>query len=187
MKLVVGLGNPGPKYRKTRHNIGYLVLSELANRFAHGNPRNKFHADTLDVRIGGEQVLLLCPTTFMNRSGLSVQEASRFYKVPNEDILIVCDDLNLSFARLRIRSEGGAGGQKGLKDIIRVLGEKVPRLRFGIGSPPGNLDAADYVLANFTETEIKELELELKRTADAIECWLKSGINEAMNRFNAKE
>lgn len=186
MKLIVGLGNPGPKYRKTRHNIGYLVLSELAGEFASGKPKNKFYADTLDAVIGGQSVLLVCPTTFMNRSGLSVREAAKFYKIPNEEILVVCDDLNLPFARLRIRSEGGSGGQKGLQDIITHLGDTIPRLRFGIGDPPGNMDAADYVLANFTEKECKELPLELKRAAEAIETWVVSGIEETMNRFNSK-
>lgn len=189
MKLVVGLGNPGTKYRRTRHNVGYLVLSELAMRHAAGNtPKAKFHGDLLDFRdMQGDAVQLLCPTTYMNRSGLSVSEAARFYKIRNENMLIVCDDLNLPFAQLRFRSEGGSGGQKGLADIIQMLGtDKIPRLRVGIGQPPGQMDAADYVLMNFTEKESPELAVALKEAADAVEHWVNNGISETMNRYNVK-
>ncbi len=191
MKLVVGLGNPGAKYRRTRHNVGYMVLAELASRFASAGgatPRSKFHADFIDTRDrSGKPVSLLCPTTYMNRSGLSVSEATRFYKIPSEDILVVCDDLNLPFSRLRVRSEGGSGGQKGLADIIRCLGtEKIPRLRVGIGEPPGNMDAAGYVLMNFTEKEQSDLAITVKEAADAVELWLSDGVGETMNRYNGK-
>ncbi|MDR0608614.1 MAG: aminoacyl-tRNA hydrolase [Planctomycetaceae bacterium] len=190
MKLIVGLGNPGVKYRLNRHNIGYLVLAELAGRLSFNTtknrPKTKFHADLLDVQdTFGNSVLLLAPTTYMNRSGLSVGEAVNFYKIPNEEILIVCDDLNLPFTKLRFRTEGSSGGQKGLADVLRVLGtEKIPRLRIGIGQPPGQMDAADYVLMNFTEKERIDLELTLKQAADAVECWVRFGITEAMNKYN---
>jgi len=186
MKLVVGLGNPGAKYRMTRHNIGYMVLAELAQKFPGIKPHSKFHGDLLDVREpGGETILLLAPTTFMNRSGLSVGEAAGFYKIPPHDVLVVCDDLNLPFCRLRLRSEGSSGGQKGLADIIRVLGtEKIHRLRIGIGNPPGQMDAADFVLMNFTEKERPDVDITLKLAADAVMCWWNKGINEAMNRYN---
>ena len=192
MKLVVGLGNPGNKYRMNRHNVGYMVLAELAEKFSGGQPirpQSKFHGDLLTLRdVGEEPVLLLAPTTYMNRSGLSVGEAVNFYKIPPNDVLVVCDDLNLPFCKLRFRSEGGAGGQKGLADILRVLGtEKVHRLRIGIGSPPGQMDAADYVLMNFTEKERPDLEVTIKQSADAIVCWLNKGIDEAMNRYNKTE
>jgi PTH1 family peptidyl-tRNA hydrolase len=189
MKLVVGLGNPGIKYRKNRHNVGYAVLAELAGKFSDGQPnrpQSKFHGDLLNLRDSeGETVLLLAPTTYMNRSGLSVGEIVGFYKIPLNNVLIVCDDLNLPFCQLRLRSEGGAGGQKGLADILRVLGtDKVPRLRIGIGSPPGPMDAADYVLMNFTEKERPDMEITIKQAADAVTCWLTKGIAEAMNRYN---
>ncbi len=188
MKLVVGLGNPGVKYRRTRHNVGFMVLAELASRLANTAPKAKFHGDFLDARDrNGNPLVLLCPTTCMNRSGLSVSEAARFYKIDAGDILVVCDDLNLSFSRLRARSEGGSGGQKGLADIIRCLGtEKIPRLRVGIGEPPGQMDAADYVLMNFTEKEQTDLAITIKEAADAVELWLEKGIAEAMNRYNGK-
>jgi len=189
MKLVVGLGNPGIKYRMNRHNVGYMVLAELAEKFSGGTPnrpQSKFHGDLVNVRdSAGEPVLLLAPTTYMNRSGLSVGGAVGFYKIPLENVLVVCDDLNLPLNRLRLRSEGGAGGQKGLADILRVLGtEKVPRLRIGIGSPPGQMDAADYVLMNFTEKERTDLAITIKQAADAVVCWLTQGIGEAMNQYN---
>ena len=189
MKLVVGLGNPGAKYRMNRHNVGYMVLAELAaqsGKTGGGKPQSKFHGDLLDIREPGkEQVLLLAPTTYMNRSGLSVGEAVGFYKIAPSDLLIVCDDLKLPFSRLRIRSEGSSGGQKGLADILKVLGtDKIPRLRIGIGSPPGQMDASDYVLMNFTEKERPDMEITIKQAAEAVLCWLNKGIDEAMNRYN---
>ncbi|MDR0870576.1 MAG: aminoacyl-tRNA hydrolase [Planctomycetaceae bacterium] len=186
MRIIAGLGNPGAKYRFTRHNAGYLVLSELASRFPGCNPKAKFHADTVEVRDkSGETVLLLCPTTYMNRSGLSVGEAVSYYKVPPENVLIVCDDLNLPFAKLRFRSEGSSGGQKGLADILQRLGtEKIPRLRLGIGQPPGSMDAADYVLMNFAEKERPDWEAVLKIAADAVEYYLERGITDAMDKYN---
>ena len=186
MKLIVGLGNPGVKYRMNRHNVGYMVLAELAERFPGNRPQSKFHGDLLSVRApSGESVLLLAPTTYMNRSGLSVGEASGFYKIPPNDILVVCDDLNLPFCRLRLRSEGSSGGQKGLADIVRVLAtDKVSRLRIGIGRPPGQMDAADYVLMNFTEKEQPDMKITIKQAADAVLCWLNEGIDLAMNQYN---
>jgi len=185
MKLIVGLGNPGKRYQGTRHNVGYLALSELASRFPKEKPKAKFRGDLLDVRLGNEQILLLCPTTYMNRSGLSVAETVKFYKIELNDILIVCDDLNLPFGKLRLRAEGSSGGQKGLADIIRMLGtESVSRLRIGIGSPPGRMDAADYVLMNFTEKERPELVVVLKQAADATEHWIGHGIQQTMNKYN---
>ncbi len=165
-----------------------MVLAELASRMLAGKPKARFHGDCLDTRDqAGIPVLLLCPTTYMNRSGLSVSEAAHFYKLETSDILVVCDDLNLPFSRLRLRGEGGSGGQKGLADVIRSLGtDKIPRLRIGIGSPPGQMDAADYVLMNFTEKEQSDLSLTIKEAADAAQFWLAEGIGEAMNRYNAK-
>jgi PTH1 family peptidyl-tRNA hydrolase len=191
MKLIVGLGNPGAKYRMNRHNIGYMVLAELAEKYGAiggGNrPQSKFHGDLLDIREPrGESILLLAPTTYMNRSGLSVGEAVNFYKIPLSDVLVVCDDLNLPLWKLRFRSEGSSGGQKGLGDILKVLGtNEVSRLRIGIGSPPGQMDAADYVLMNFTEKEQTDLKITVKQAADAVVFWTKNGIGETMNRYNS--
>ena len=188
MKLVVGLGNPGSRYWATRHNVGFMVLAELASRHCPGEkPKNKFHGELLEAKIRTDNLLLLCPSTYMNRSGLSVSEAVRFYKIPHEDLLVVCDDLNLPFAKLRMRSDGSSGGQKGLDDVIRLLGtDRFSRLRFGIGRPPGPVDAADYVLARFFEEEQIQLPQALKRAADAVETWVAYGTAESMNRFNGQ-
>ena len=141
MKLVVGLGNPGRQYQDTRHNIGYMILAELAMRIGNVNPITRFQGEIVETKIGDEQVILLSPTTYMNRSGLSVSEAVRFYKLPLELLLVICDDLNLPFGKLRMRTSGSSGGQKGLSDIIQKLGTDVfCRLRFGIDRPFGPID-----------------------------------------------
>ena len=122
MKLVVGLGNPGRRYEGTRHNVGYAILAELARRYGLTPPKAKFHGEVVEAELGGQKALLLSPTTFMNRSGTSVQEAMSFYKLPNEEMLVLCDDLNLPVGKLRFRAGGSSGGQKGLDDIIAKTG-----------------------------------------------------------------
>ena len=147
MKLVVGLGNPGRRYEGTRHNIGYAVLAELARRFGAAPPKARFHGAVVEADLSGQKTLLLSPTTFMNLSGASVQEAKSFYKLADEDLLVVCDDLNLPVGKLRFRARGSSGGQKGLEDIIqRLATEDFPRLRIGVGTAPEGWDWADYVL-----------------------------------------
>lgn len=184
-RLVAGLGNPGAKYKGTRHNAGYMVLAELATRFADGKPKNQFQANVLDVKIQGKNVLLLCPTTFMNLSGQSVQAAMSFYKLLPEQLLVVCDDIDLPLARLRMRESGGSGGQKGLKDIIARLGtEQFARLRLGIGRPGDHCDTADYVLSSFGAGERDTVSQAVKNAADAVTCWVTDGTQVAMNRFN---
>ena len=137
MKLVVGLGNPGRRYQGTRHNVGYWILAELAKRCGTSPPRDRFHGEVVEADLAGQSALLLSPTTFMNVSGTSVAEAVRFYKLPCEELLVLCDDLNLPVGKLRLRAAGSSGGQKGLDDIIARLGtEEFPRLRVGIGVAP---------------------------------------------------
>lgn len=187
MKLVVGLGNPGPEYRKTRHNVGFEVIEELSRRHAGKSPQRRFDGELTDVFLGGEKVLLLAPLTYMNLSGRSVGAAVEFYKLPPEDVLIVCDDLNLEPGRLRLRAAGSAGGQNGLKDIFRRLGtEELPRLRVGIGRPPGRMTATDHVLGKFTEKEREVFDLSVAQAADAVEKWAREGIAATMNVVNAK-
>ncbi len=139
MKLVVGLGNPGRQYTETRHNIGFRVVEQIANTSSGGTWSARFDGLTCDIRLGAEKLLLLKPMTYMNRSGRSVRSAIDFYKVELADLLIICDDVNLSLGKLRLRSGGSAGGNNGLKDIILHLGtEEFPRLRVGVGAPrPG--------------------------------------------------
>ena len=187
MKLVVGLGNPGRRYEGTRHNIGYAVLADVGRRYGTSGPKARFQGDTMEAVLGGQRALLLSPTTYMNLSGASVLEARDFYKVPDEDLLVLCDDLNLPLGRLRIRSQGSSGGQKGLEDIIRRLGtEAFARLRVGIGSPPPGWDAADFVLAKFTANEQPLIEEAVWRASDAVVVWAREGVQTCMNRYNPK-
>jgi peptidyl-tRNA hydrolase, PTH1 family len=185
MKLVVGLGNPGRKYENTRHNIGYAILAELGRKFGTSSAKHKFHGEVMEADIGGQRALLLSPLTYMNNSGLSVSEAKTFYKIPDEELMILCDDLNLPLGKLRIRAQGSSGGQKGLDDIIRKLGsENFSRLRVGIGSPPDEFDWADFVLSKFTKEEIAQIEPSISRAADAVSVWASDGIESCMNQFN---
>ncbi len=185
MKLVVGLGNPGKRYQDTRHNVGYAVLAELGRRFGLGFPKARFHGELLEANLDGARAMLLSPTTYMNRSGVSVQAASAFYKTPEEDILVICDDLNLPVGKLRVRRGGSSGGQKGLEDIIRRLGtDQFPRLRVGIGSPPQQWDAADYVLGKIPEEDREPMEIAVRESADAVVVWSHEGIDPCMNRYN---
>ena len=186
MKLVAGLGNPGRKYSETRHNVGFEVASQLAYRFGQTTPRAKFQGEVVEGLIGTEKLLLLCPHTYMNRSGSSILASRDFYKLELSDVLIVCDDLSLPLGKLRIRTKGSSGGQNGLRDIIHRLGsEEFPRLRIGIGTPPPGWDAADFVLSKFTKEDRAEIEIAVNRAADAIECWVRDGIEICMNQYNA--
>ena len=185
MKLVVGLGNPGRRYEQTRHNIGFAVSGQLARRNGTSGPRSRFQGEVVEANLGGQQALLLCPGTFMNRSGASVQEAQSFYKIPLEDLLVVCDDLNLPLGKLRFRPGGSAGGQKGLEDIIRRLGtDQFSRLRLGIGPTPEGWDWAAFVLSKFTQEEVPQIEDSVRLAADAVADWAQQGVQYCMNRYN---
>ncbi len=183
--VVLGLGNPGRRYQGTRHNVGFAVLAELARKFGSAAAKSKFHASVVDADLDGQRALLLSPLTYMNRSGLSVQEAIGFYKIPDEQLLVVCDDLNLPAAKLRFRAKGSSGGQKGLEDIVRRLGtENFARLRIGIGTPPEGWDWADHVLAKLTKQEIPEVEENVRQAAHAVVVWAREGIEFCMNEYN---
>ncbi len=185
MKLIVGLGNPGRKYEKTRHNVGFDVLQVVAQRCAAEGEKDKFDGRVTEATIAGQRALLLWPHTLMNRSGQSVSAAFKFYDLSPTDVLVVGDDFNLPLGTLRVRSQGSAGGQKGLKNIIERLGtEEVPRLRIGIGPVPGNWDPADFVLSRFAADERPVILDAIDRAADGVECWVAEGIQACMNRFN---
>ncbi|MDX1564501.1 MAG: aminoacyl-tRNA hydrolase [Phycisphaeraceae bacterium] len=190
MKLIIGLGNPTPDYDGTRHNVGFEVVDRLAGRHGFDEPRQKFHAHVHEGRIGPQRVLLMKPTTYMNRSGQAVSEAARFYKVEPSQALVVVDDTALPVGQIRLRSGGSAGGHNGLTDIEQRLGTAdYPRLRVGIGAPrlgDRKIPQADYVLGRFTEPQRRELEPALQRAAEAAECWLAEGAEAAMNRFNSR-
>lgn len=186
MKMVVGLGNPGARYAETRHNIGFLVVDQLADRYAVARPRCKFRALLAEARVGDETVWLLQPQTYMNCSGEAVAAAVRFYQIDLADLLVVCDDLSLPLGRLRFRRKGSDGGHKGLRSIITCLGTaEFPRLRLGIGGPDELAMAAiEYVLSPFRDDEIEVLNQTLQRAAAGAEKWIREGIEAAMNQFN---
>jgi PTH1 family peptidyl-tRNA hydrolase len=186
MKLIVGLGNPGRKYVGTRHNVGFDVVAELARRGSASSPRRAFDAELTESVIGGERVILAAPQTFMNLSGRSVRQILDFYKLSLTDLLVVCDDLNLPLGRLRLRRNGSAGGQKGLKHIIEHTGsEDFARLRIGIDRPPDRIDATAYVLQRFATGERDVMRTAVAAAADAAELWVTQGPDDAMNRVNA--
>lgn len=188
MRVVVGLGNPGAKYRDTRHNVGFDVVAELARRHDGARPQQKFRAEIVEVFIAGEKTLLVAPQTFMNLSGDAVAELVRFYDLPLEELLAVCDDMNLPTGRLRLRRSGSAGGQKGLQSMIVRLGsEEFPRLRIGIGRPPERVPAPAWVLGKFRNEERDDVEQAVQEAADGIQEWISGGIEAAMNRVNARQ
>jgi PTH1 family peptidyl-tRNA hydrolase len=188
MKLIVGLGNPGPHYDQTRHNVGFVVLDRLARRFVPGAiARSKFQGATVDAAIGDEKVVLLKPLTYMNRSGQSVSDAVNFFKVnPSLDLLVIVDDVALPCGTIRLRADGSAGGHNGLIDIEQKLGANVyARLRIGI-DPPGQIPQKDYVLGRFREDQVPLIENAIEDAIEATVIWCGKGITEAMNRFNRK-
>jgi PTH1 family peptidyl-tRNA hydrolase len=181
VRLVVGLGNPGPEYNGTRHNVGFAVVDLLASQWGlawqHSKSWHAFWAK-------GEKAILVKPTTYMNRSGEPLATVAHFYKVEPSEILVVLDDLALELGRLRLRPEGSTGGHNGLESIIVRFGtEEIPRLRVGIGAAP-TAGAVDYVLGRFFEEERPLVEKTIARAADAVKCAIDNGLLSAMNQFN---
>jgi PTH1 family peptidyl-tRNA hydrolase len=188
MWLVVGLGNPGREYVANRHNVGFDVVAELAARAKAPPLREKFGAEIGEVTIRGERVLLCKPMEFMNVSGQAVARAAKFWKIPPASIVVVHDDLDLPFGRLKLGAGGGHGGQNGVRSVIADLGSAdFLRVRFGIGRPAPGGDAANHVLADFSRAEQKELPELRANAADAVEEILANGLAAAMNRFNVKK
>jgi PTH1 family peptidyl-tRNA hydrolase len=183
VKIVVGLGNPGREYAATRHNLGFMVVDELARRHAVGERRNRFRSDLVEVFDDGEKIVLLKPRTYMNLSGSAVREAVNWYKTPLGQLLVVVDDIDLPFGSIRLRARGGSGGHNGLKSIIAELGsEAFPRMRIGIGRGPGH--ATRQVLSRFTFEEERVLPSVLEAATDCVLEWARHGIINAMNRCN---
>jgi peptidyl-tRNA hydrolase, PTH1 family len=183
--MIVGLGNPGREYANTRHNIGWMALDELARRYNITYDETQHKAIFAKASLRGERVLLVKPQTYMNLSGAAVQPLASFYKVDTGRILVVNDDLDIPFGTLRMRKKGGAGGQKGLADILRRLGtQDIARVRIGIGRPPGKMPPEAWVLRKFEGDDAIDAARIVERAADAIETWLVSGVDVAMNHHN---
>lgn len=185
--LVVGLGNPGPRYAGNRHNVGFLVVDELAARVGGKFKAHKGGAEVLECRLAGRRVALAKPRSFMNVSGGPVVATARFYKVPPDNIVVVHDELDLPYPTIRLKLGGGENGHNGLRSISKSLSTRdYLRVRFGIGRPPGRMDPADFVLRDFSATERKELALSVDLCADATEALVGKGLEAAQNLFHAR-
>ncbi len=187
MKLIVGLGNPGSQYDRTRHNIGFEVIEQLANRFSVQLNESKFKGLYSVVHKGHQKCVLLKPLTYMNLSGESIRPMMDYYKIPVENLLVIYDDLDLPVGRIRLRQKGSAGGHNGMKSIIQHLGTtEFNRIRIGIDRPPAGMKVSDYVLGKFSQGDWREMEYVIKTCADACEEWLETPFVQVMNQFNAK-
>lgn len=190
MLLIAGLGNPGPRYQATRHNLGFRVIDELARQC--GLPgsafRDRFHGELASARLGEEEVLLLRPQTFMNDSGRSVQAACTFYKIKPAELIIAHDELDLPFAELRLKKGGGDGGNRGVRSITAAIGPDYVRIRLGIGRPPPDFrgDPADFVLQAFASAELEAVEQMVSRATEAVTLVTSFGLEKAMNRINQR-
>ena len=183
MYLIVGLGNPGIEYRNTRHNIGFNAVDYLGEKYNIDINRKKFKGEYGEGRVSGDKVILLKPTTYMNLSGESIKEAANFYKIPNDQIIVIYDDVSLDIGRLRIRGKGSAGGHNGIKSIISHLNSDVfPRIKIGVGQPEGDLIA--HVLGKFSKDDMDKLQKVIDVAVLATEEIIKNDEIEAMNKYN---
>ncbi len=185
--MIVGLGNPGPVYRHTRHNFGFLALDELAEELNIQVKRLKFKAMIGEGRFGESKVVLVKPMTFMNESGRAVAPLLRYFKLPLSNLLVIHDDLDLPLGTLRLRPSGGTSGQRGMASVISHLGtQEFPRMRLGIGRPPGQMDPVDYVLKNFLPSENELLAIVLRTAVEASQNFIKEGLTQTMNKYNGE-
>jgi PTH1 family peptidyl-tRNA hydrolase len=183
--LIVGLGNPGLQYRNNRHNIGFLVIDFLASGISEKISRLEHQTIIAEGVLEDRKVFLAKPQTFMNVSGPPVARLVESYDVSPSKLLIISDDIDLALGQLRLRESGGTGGHKGLRSIQERLGtQDIPRLRIGIGRPPGRTEPADFVLEDFSESERTEVEITIRLASDCVRCFLREGIQPAMTRFN---
>jgi PTH1 family peptidyl-tRNA hydrolase len=183
--LIVGLGNPGPRYAFTRHNAGFLVVDLLAERLGARFKAHRSNSDVVEGRLAGRPVVLVKPRSFMNESGAPVVNAARFFKVAPESVVVVHDELDLPYATLRVKRGGGDGGHNGLRSVTSALGSKeYVRVRFGIGRPPGRQDPADFVLREWSSAERKDLPFFVDQAADVVEAVVADGVEATQNRFH---
>jgi PTH1 family peptidyl-tRNA hydrolase len=186
LKLVVGLGNPGPEYARTRHNVGFLVADRLAFALGAGFETQKFAADLAEARAGREKVWIMKPRTYMNHSGEAVGSALRFWKLGLEDLVVVHDDLELERFRVQLKVGGGDGGNNGVKSVNAHVGKEYARVRFGIGRPPPMMDSADFVLGRWPRAEEAEVEACVERAVEAARLCVELGAAKAMNQVNRR-
>lgn len=184
MYLIVGLGNPGSQYENTHHNAGFMAVQKLSEDSKPWKSEHK--ALTQKVSIAGEEVLLVKPQTFMNLSGEAVQALMTWYKVSPEHLLVFSDDINLDVGRIRVRAGGSHGGQNGLRNIIEHIGDKFPRVRFGVGKCPLKWNLANWVLAKFSGEDREKFDLALDKVPALVECYFRLGIAKCMERYNGK-
>lgn len=189
MKIIAGLGNPGREYAGTRHNIGFSVIEQLADQYNISMTEKKHKAAYGRGRIEGEKVILLEPQTYMNLSGESILDAVQYYKLdPEQDLLVIYDDIDLEAGRLRIRAKGSAGGHNGVKNIIANLGTQIfPRIRVGVGAKPKGWDLVDHVLGRFSREELSLIEEGKKAACQAVGIIIGQGVEAAMNQMNVKK
>ncbi|MBI5303147.1 MAG: aminoacyl-tRNA hydrolase [Chloroflexi bacterium] len=184
MKLIAGLGNPGARYARSRHNVGFMIVERFARAHDLSFARKRFNAEIAEGSVGGGRVMLAKPQTFMNLAGDAIGKLFAFYKIASHDLLVIYDDLDLPLGKMRMRPKGGAGGHHGMESIIARIGTSdFPRLRVGIGRPDPNADV-DHVLGDFEGDERALMDETFARAADAIDAWLREGLNAAMNKFN---
>ena len=190
MLLIAGLGNPGPRYAATRHNVGFRLIDELARQC--GVPasafKERFHGEIASARLGDQELVLLRPQTFMNESGRSVQAACTFYKLKPSDLIVAHDDLDVPFSEVRLKQGGGDGGQRGVRSVTAALGPDYVRIRLGIGRPPPDFrgDVADFVLQAFPSAELATVEQMVTRATEAVSLVTSLGLEKAMNRINQR-
>ena len=185
--LVAGLGNPGLDYRHSRHNVGFMIIDTLADSLGIQMKRIKHKAIIGTGKLQDKQVILVKPQTFMNASGQSIAPLMRYFKVPLNNLMVIHDDLDIAFGSIRIRPSGGTAGQRGMKDIVAKLGSQdFPRIRVGIGRPPGRMDPADYVLYNFTPDQIPLRDEVLEHASKAVQIFILAGIEKSMNAYNGE-
>lgn len=183
--LLIGLGNPGREYKDTRHNFGFMLIDRIAVRLNARGLKVQSKAIVTDAIYEDRKLILAKPQTYMNLSGQSVQGLVHFYKIPLTNVMVLSDDLDIPFGTIRIRAAGGFGGQRGLSSVIENLGTKdFPRLRLGIGRPPGRIDPANFILQNFSRDEMKSISEILDVAADAVLEFVRNGLNASMNKFN---
>lgn len=188
MYIIIGLGNPSKEYDKTRHNVGWDAIDEIAKDYSIALDFLKHKAICGKGYIEGKKVILAKPTTYMNLSGESVKELQNYYKVDNDNLIIIYDDISLDIGQIRIRTKGSAGGHNGIKSIINHLGSnEFPRIKIGVGEKPAKWDLADYVLSRFNKDEREIIDTTLWSVSKCCKTWIEKGINEAMNQYNRKK